>query len=165
VLTASYGRLPWIALTLATSFGLYGYFKKRVSVGAVESLAIETGFLAVPALATLIVIQLHGSLVFAHHGAGNASLLVLTGAITAIPLLFFGAAARRLPLSVMGLVQYLAPVIQFAVGVGIVHETMPPERWIGFGLVWVALAVLTADGLRTRRSEALVRAAQAAAAA
>src|SRR6266487_1488838 len=100
VLTVSYGRLPWIALTLATSFGLYGYFKKRVSVGAVESLAIETGFLAVPALATLIVIQLHGSLVFAHHGAGNASLLVLTGAITAIPLLFFGAAARRLPLSV-----------------------------------------------------------------
>jgi chloramphenicol-sensitive protein RarD len=90
---------------------------------------------------------------------------VLTGAITAIPLLFFGAAARRLPLSVMGLVQYLAPVIQFAVGVGIVHEKMPPERWIGFGLVWVALAVLTADGLRTRRSEALVRAAQAAAAA
>jgi chloramphenicol-sensitive protein RarD len=165
VLTVSYGRLPWIALTLATSFGLYGYFKKRVSVGAVESLAIETGFLAVPALATLIVIQLHGSLVFAHHGAGNASLLVLTGAITAIPLLFFGAAARRLPLSVMGLVQYLAPVIQFAVGVGIVHEKMPPERWIGFGLVWVALAVLTADGLRTRRSEALVRAAQAAAAA
>ena len=165
VLTVSYGRLPWIALTLATSFGLYGYFKKRVSVGAVESLAIETGFLAVPALATLIVIQLHGSLVFAHHGAGNASLLVLTGAITAIPLLFFGAAARRLPLSVMGLVQYLAPVIQFAVGVGIVHETMPPERWVGFGLVWVALAVLTADGLRTRRSEALVRAAQAAAAA
>jgi chloramphenicol-sensitive protein RarD len=164
VLAVNYGRLPWIALTLATSFGLYGYFKKRVSVGAVESLAIETGFLAVPALVTLIVIQMHGTLAFAHRGVGNTSLLVLTGAITAIPLLFFGAAARRLPLSVMGLVQYLAPVIQFAVGVGINHEKMPPARWVGFAMVWVALAVLTADGLRTRRSAALARAAEAAAA-
>jgi chloramphenicol-sensitive protein RarD len=154
VLTVGYGRLPWIALVLATSFGLYGYFKKRAAVGAVESLAIETGYLAIPALTTLIVIQLQGSLVFAQHSAGNTTLLVLTGAITAIPLLFFGAATRRLPLSVMGLVQYLAPVLQFVVGVTVDHEKMPTERWIGFGLVWVALIVLTADGLRRQRRPA-----------
>ena len=150
VLTVDYGRLPWIALVLATSFGLYGYFKKRASVGAVESLAIETGYLAVPALITLVVIEARGDLAFAHHGAGNTTLLVLTGAITAIPLLFFGAATRRLPLSVIGLLQYLAPVLQFAVGVGIDHESMSSARWIGFGLVWVALIVLTWDGLRPR---------------
>jgi chloramphenicol-sensitive protein RarD len=166
VLTVNYGRLPWIALVLAISFGLYGYFKKRASVGAVESLAVETGFLALPALATLTVLEFRGDLVFAHHGAGNSVLLVLTGAITAIPLLFFGAAARRLPLTVIGLVQYLAPVLQFLVGVGIDHENMPAARWFGFGLVWIALAVLTIDGVRNqRRAGALARSAQAAAAA
>jgi chloramphenicol-sensitive protein RarD len=154
-LTVDYGRLPWIALVLATSFGLYGYFKKRAAVGAVESLAVETGYLAIPALTTLIVIELHGTLAFAHRSVGNTTLLMLTGVITAIPLLFFGAATRRLPLSVMGLLQYLAPVLQFAVGVGIDHEKMPPARWIGFGLVWVALITLTWDGLRRpRRREA-----------
>ncbi len=151
VLTVDYGRLPWIALVLATSFGLYGYFKKRAAVGAVESLAIETGYLAIPALTTLIVLDLHGTLAFAHRSVGNTTLLVLTGAITAIPLLFFGAATRRLPLTVIGLLQYLAPVLQFAVGVGIDHEDMPPARWAGFGLVWVALMVLTWDGLRRPR--------------
>jgi chloramphenicol-sensitive protein RarD len=154
VLTVGYGRLPWIALVLATSFGLYGYFKKRAVVGAVESLAIETGFMAIPALTTLVVIQLQGTLAFGHHSAGNTTLLVLTGAITAIPLLFFGAATRRLPLSVMGLVQYLAPVLQFIVGVTVDHERMPTERWVGFGLVWVALIVLTWDGLRRQRRPA-----------
>jgi chloramphenicol-sensitive protein RarD len=151
VLTVGYGRLPWIALVLAFSFGMYGYFKKRAAVGAVESLAIETGYLAIPALTTLIVIQVHGSLVFAQHSAGNSTLLVLTGVITAIPLLFFGAATRRLPLSVIGLLQYLAPVLQLAVGVTVNHEKMPLERWVGFGLVWVALLVLTADGIRRQR--------------
>ncbi len=165
VLTASYGRLPWIALTLATSFGLYGYFKKRASVGALESVAVETGLLAVPALVTLVLIQLHGTLVFAQHSAGNSALLMLTGVITAIPLLFFAAAARRLPLSVIGLLQYLAPVLQFAVGVGIDHEKMTLASWVGFGLVWIALIVLTVDGIRTqRRASALVRAAEGAAA-
>lgn len=152
VLTVGYGRLPWIALVLAASFGLYGYFKKRAAVGAVESLAIETGYLAIPALTTLIVIQVRGDLAFAHHGPGNVTLLVLTGVITAIPLLFFGAATRRLPLSVVGLLQYLAPVLQFLVGVTIDHEKMPLERWVGFALVWVALLVLTTDGLRRTRT-------------
>jgi chloramphenicol-sensitive protein RarD len=154
VLTVGYGRLPWIALVLATSFGLYGYFKKRAAVGAVESLAIETGYLAIPALTTLIVIQVRGDLAFGHQGAGNVTLLVLTGLITAIPLLFFGAATRRLPLSMIGLLQYLAPVLQFLVGVTIYHEKMPVERWVGFALVWIALLVLTVDGLRRNRGVA-----------
>jgi chloramphenicol-sensitive protein RarD len=150
VLTVGYGRLPWIALVLATSFGLYGYFKKRAAAGALESLAIETGYLAIPAFATLIVIDVRGDLAFGHHGAGKVSLLVLTGVITVIPLLFFGAATRRLPLSMIGLLQYLAPVLQFLVGVTVDHEKMPTERWVGFALVWVALLVLTVDGLRLR---------------
>jgi chloramphenicol-sensitive protein RarD len=154
VLTVGYGRLPWIALVLATSFGLYGYFKKRAAVGALESLAIETGYLAIPALTTLVVIDVRGDLAFGRHGPGNVTLLVLTGLITAIPLLFFGAATRRLPLSVIGLLQYLAPVLQFLVGVTVDHERMPPERWAGFALVWVALIVLTTDGLRRQRSNA-----------
>ena len=163
LLTIDYGRLPWIALVLATSFGLYGYFKKRAAVGAVESVAVETGFLALPAFATLVVIAAQGNLAFGHHGAGNSTLLVLTGAVTATPLVLFSAATRRLPLSVVGLLQYLAPVLQFAVGVGIDHEAMPAARWFGFGLVWVALVVLTADGIhgqrRRRRSARLEPAA------
>jgi chloramphenicol-sensitive protein RarD len=108
-------------------------------------------------MAALAVIQLHGTLAFAHHSAGNSVLLMLTGVVTAVPLLFFAAAARRLPLSVIGLLQYLAPVLQFAVGVGIDHEKMPAARWVGFGLVWIALVVLTVDGVRNqRRAAALV---------
>ena len=152
VLSVDYGRLPWIALTLATSFGLYGFVKKRVSVGALESLAIETGAMALPALVTLGVIAINGSLVFGHHGAGNTALLMGTGVVTTIPLLFFGAATRRLPLSAMGMLQYLAPVLQFAVGIGIDHEKIPLARWAGFGLVWVALVILTVDGVRASRS-------------
>ncbi len=152
VLAVNYGRLPWIALVLATSFGLYGYLKKRAAVGAAESLAVETGVMFLPAVTALVVLQAQGTLVFAHHSVGNSLLLMLTGVVTAVPLLFFAAATRRLPLSTVGLLQYLAPVLQFAVGVGIDHESMPAARWVGFGLVWVALIVLTTDALRTHRA-------------
>jgi chloramphenicol-sensitive protein RarD len=151
VLSVDYGRLPWIALILAASFGLYGFIKKKVSVGAMESLAIETGVLTIPAVITLGVIAANGSLAFGRHGAGNAALLVATGVVTAIPLLFFGAATRRLPLTVLGLLQYLTPILQFAVGVGIDHESMPAARWAGFALVWAALVILIVDGLRSQR--------------
>jgi len=154
VLAVDYGRLPWIALVLATSFGMYGYFKKRAAVGAAESLAVETGVLALPALIVLLVLQLQGTLVFAHNGGGNTALLATTGVVTAIPLLFFAAATRRLPLSTVGLLQYLAPVLQFAVGVGIDHEPMPPVRWVGFTLVWIALIVLTVDAIGRQRRRA-----------
>ncbi|MCW2529326.1 MAG: EamA family transporter RarD [Pseudonocardiales bacterium] len=150
VLTVDYGRLPWIALTLALSFGTYGYQKKRAQVGAVESLAVETGFMALPAAITVAILAANGSLVFGAH-PGNSALLAGTGVVTAIPLLFFGAAARRLPLSTLGLIQYLAPVLQFAVGVGIRHEPLPPARLAGFSLVWLALIILSVDGLRNQR--------------
>jgi len=165
VIAVDYGRPPWIALILATSFGLYGFFKKRADVGAVESMAIETGAMFVPALIALAVIAAQGQLVFASHGAGNAILLASTGVVTAVPLLLFAASTRRLPLSVVGLLQYLAPVLQFSVGVGIRHEALPTAELAGFALVWVALTVLTVDGLRSqRRSSALADSAEAIAA-
>ena len=125
-------------------------------------MAIETGAMFVPALIALGVIALQGNLVFGSHGSGNALLLAGTGLVTAVPLLLFAAGTRRLPLSVIGLLQYLAPVLQFSVGVGIRHEPLPPAELVGFVLVWIALVVLTVDGLGAqRRSAALARAAEA----
>jgi chloramphenicol-sensitive protein RarD len=151
VLALDYGRLPWIALTLATSFTLYSVMKKRAGVGAVESLTIETGVLFVPALAILGWLGFDGRLAFAHHGVGNTALLAGAGVVTAIPLLLFAAATRRLPLSKIGLIQYLTPIMQFLLGVYADHEQMSTSRWAGFGLVWAALVVLTVDGLWVQR--------------
>ena len=153
VITVDYGRLPWIALTLAVTFGLYGFVKKRIGVPAVDSLAVETGVLFVPAAVALIVIEAQGKLAFGHSSPGNTLLLAGAGVVTAVPLLCFAAAAGRLPLSTMGLLQYMTPVLQFAVGVGIRHESVPASEYVGFGLVWLALIVLLVDGLRrTSRS-------------
>jgi chloramphenicol-sensitive protein RarD len=164
VIAVDYGHPPWIALILATSFGLYGFFKKQAAVGAVDSMAVETSVLFVPALVTLIVINAHGDLAFGRHGTANTLLLAGTGVVTIVPLLLFAASTRRLPLSTVGLLQYLAPVLQFAVGVGIRHESLPAAELVGFVLVWVALIVLTVDGVRSqRRSTPLGEAAEAAA--
>src|SRR5579859_411432 len=151
VIAVDYGRPPWIALTLAVSFGLYGFFKKQAAVGAVDSLAVETGVLFVPALTALIVIAAQGNLAFGRVSVGNSLLLAGTGVVTVIPLLLFAGGTRRLPLSVVGLLQYLAPVLQFAVGVGIRHEKLPATEFVGFALVWLALIVLAVDGLRAQR--------------
>ena len=151
VIAVDYGHPPWIALILASTFGLYGFFKKRAAVGAVESIAIETGAMFVPALIALAVLGAQGNLVFASHGVGNALLLASAGVVTAVPLLLFAAGTRRLPLSVVGLLQFLTPMMQFAVGVGIRHEPLPTAELIGFALVWVALIVLSVDGLRAQR--------------
>jgi chloramphenicol-sensitive protein RarD len=150
VIAIDYGRPPWIALILAVSFGLYGFCKKQANVGAVDSLAVETGVLFVPAVIAIAVIGMNGDLVFGTRPA-TSILLAGTGFITVIPLLFFAASTRRLPLSVLGLLQYLAPVLQFAVGVGIRHEPLPVAELVGFCLVWLALIVLTVDGLRAQR--------------
>ena len=152
VISVDYGRPPWIALTLATSFALYGFLKKRASAGALDSMAVETGTLLIPAFVMLTVIAAQGNMTFGHVSVGNTLLLAGTGVVTAIPLLFFAAATTRLPLSVIGLLQYLAPVLQFSVGVGIRHEPLPPAEWVGFGLVWIALIVLTVDGIRSQRA-------------
>ncbi len=150
VLTVSYGKLPWIALALAFSFGFYGFVKNRVGakVDAVTSLSVETMVLAPVAAATMAVLALNGSATLASQGPGHFWLLAASGVITAVPLLFFGASARRLPLTTIGLLQYLAPVLQFIVALVVFREAMTPDRWIGFGVVWLALLVLTADMLR-----------------
>jgi chloramphenicol-sensitive protein RarD len=165
VLTVDYGRPPWLALTLAVTFATYGLIKKQVGVGAMEGLGVETALLAVPALAYLTVLTVRGDLVFGHEGVGHALLLASAGPVTAIPLLLFAGAARRLPLSTMGLLQYLAPVLQFGCGVLVFHEPMPAARLAGFALVWVALMVFAVDGLRQSRRVAVAAAGPAVKAA
>ncbi|WP_183164624.1 EamA family transporter RarD [Arthrobacter oryzae] len=158
-LTVSYGKLPWIALTLAFSFGLYGFMKKRVGprVDAVTSLTVETIVLAPIAAAAMIVLALNGTATLTTQGAGHFWLLAAAGIITAVPLLLFGASARRLPMTTIGLLQYLAPVLQFIVALTVLREAMTPDRWIGFGIVWLALVVLTVDMLRATRKNSLMR--------
>ncbi|MGW3632809.1 EamA family transporter RarD [Streptomyces sp. NPDC005122] len=155
VLTVGYGRPPWISLTLAFSFATYGLVKKKVNLGGIESLAAETAVLFLPALGYLLWLGARGDATFAAHGAGHATLLAATGVVTAVPLVCFGAAAIRVPLSTLGLLQYLAPVFQFLLGILYFHEAMPAERWAGFALVWLALSLLTFDALRTARRAAL----------
>ncbi|MEV0228409.1 EamA family transporter RarD [Nonomuraea sp. NPDC050786] len=157
VLTLDYGRLPWIALTLATSFGVYGLVKKRANVAATEGLAIEALVLFLPALGYILFLQTGGQGTFAGQGLGHALLLIGSGVATAVPLIWFGAAAIRVPLSTMGLLQYIAPVLQFACGVLIAKETMPSSRWIGFSIVWLALAIFTYDSIRAARAARRVR--------
>lgn len=151
VLTVDYGRPPWIALTLAGSFGLYGLCKKSANVGAVESLAVETAVLFLPATGWLIWLSAAGHLAFGQVSLPHTLLLVASGPVTALPLLLFGAAARRLPLVTVGLVQYLAPILQFLCGVLVFGEPMPAVRLGGFALVWAALLLLVVDGVRVHR--------------
>ncbi|WP_406070110.1 EamA family transporter RarD [Streptomyces sp. NBC_01020] len=146
VLAIGYGKPPWISLMLAFSFATYGLVKKKVNLGGLESLAAETAVQFLPALAYLVFLAARGESTFGSPAHGV--LLASTGLITAIPLILFGAAAIRVPLSTLGLLQYLAPVFQFGLGILYFHEAMPPERWAGFALVWLALTLLTWDALR-----------------
>jgi chloramphenicol-sensitive protein RarD len=146
VLTLDYGRPPWIALVLACTFGTYGLIKKQAGVEGTQSLAVETAFLVLPAVAYLLWLP-DGT--FASEGAGHAALLMAGGIATAVPLILFGAAAIRIPLTTVGLLQYIAPVMQFAIGVLLYDEPMPLSRLAGFVLVWVALAVFMSDALRS----------------
>lgn len=149
VLTVDYGRPPWLALTLAATFGLYGLMKKLVRVQAAPGLFVETSVVFVPALAVVSILAGTGNGAFGRAGAGNALLLVASGVATAVPLLLFAAASRRVPLSTVGLLQYVTPLMQLAIGVFVFDEPMPPARLVGFAIVWVALAVFTADSLRS----------------
>ena len=152
VLTVAYGRPPWIALILAFSFAFYGLVKKQVGIGGTQSLAVETAFLlASRAGLRARVARRAARGTFGSEGAGHALLMVGGGIATAIPLMLFGAAAVRIPLTTIGLLQYLAPIMHFAIGVGINGEEMPASRWAGFVLVWVAVVVFTYDSLRARR--------------
>jgi chloramphenicol-sensitive protein RarD len=153
VLAVDYGRPPWIALVLAFSFGTYGLLKKKANAGAVESLTLETVVVAPIALVYVAWLGASGEGHFTSDGPGHALLFMSAGLVTAVPLICFGAAAVRVPLVVLGLLQYLAPVLQFALGILYFHEDMPAGRWVGFGLVWIALAVFTYEAVRFRRSQ------------
>ena len=146
------GGLPWIAVALAVTFAGYGLVKKVVPLAPTESLTAEGVVLVIPAVGYLVVLQSSGSSTLTGNGAGHVALLVGAGLVTVVPLLAFAAAARALPLSVLGLLQYLTPTVQFLLGVFWAGEHMPPARWAGFMLVWTALVVLSYDALRRARA-------------
>lgn len=153
VLALDYGRPPWVALLLAFSFGTYGLAKKQAGVGAVESITLETIVLTPFAAAYVVWLTIQGSSNFGTHGVGHALLLTTTGIITAVPLMLFGAAAIRVSMVSLGLLQYLAPTIQFALGLVVFDEAMPASRWIGFALVWAALVLFTVEAVNHRRRQ------------
>ncbi|HWT94146.1 MAG TPA: EamA family transporter RarD [Solirubrobacteraceae bacterium] len=165
VLTIDYGRPPWIAFTLAVSFALYGLVKKRAGVGGLQSVAVESAVLFVPAVAYLVWLEASGRGTVATEGAGHLALLSVSGVATAVPLILFGAAAVRIPLTTVGLLQYLAPTMAFLIGVLIYDEPMPASRLAGFALVWLALVIFTVDAVRSvRRSRVSAEAVAVAAA-
>jgi chloramphenicol-sensitive protein RarD len=147
VLAVGYGSLPWIAFLVAFSFGFYGLIKKRVggSVDAISGLTLETMWLTPVAIVQLVVVGATVGITIGTISVWHTVLMVASGVVTVVPLLFFASASRRLPLIYMGFIQYFAPFIQFFFGVVILHEAMPAERWIGFGIVWLALLILTVD--------------------
>lgn len=151
VLSIAYGQVPWVSITLALSFATYGLVKKGIKLDGVDSFSAETTLQFLPALGFLLYRGATGQGSFTADGVGHALLLAGSGLVTAVPLILFGGAAVRLPLSTVGLLQYLAPALMFVLGLLAFHEEMPPERWTGFVLVWVALCVLTWDALRIRR--------------
>lgn len=151
VLTIDYGRLPWIALALAFSWGSYGVIKKILGLGALEGLAIETMLSFIPYATFLLILNNNGTGQFGGN-LGLTLLLISAGAITAIPLLLFNGSTTRLPYTVIGLLQYITPTIQFSIGVWVRHEDMPAARWIGFLIIWCALAALAIDLVRSSRT-------------
>ncbi|MBV9485619.1 MAG: EamA family transporter RarD [Frankiaceae bacterium] len=150
ILTVDTGRPPWIALVLATSFGCYGLIKKVVGVEPAAGLAVETVVLTPVAAGYLIWLGVAGEATFASHGIGHPFLLASAGPVTAVPLLLFAGAASRIPLSTIGLMQYLTPSIQFVIGVTIRHEPLGTMRLVGFVFVWLSLIVFTVDSMARR---------------
>jgi len=151
VLTIDYGRLPWVALALAMSWGTYGFIKKQLGLGALEGLGIETAISAPFYLAYLTWIGSHGTGHFGH-GVGLTLLLIGSGVITAVPLLLFNGAGNRLPYTIIGLLQFITPTLQFSIGVWVRHEAMPTARWAGFLIIWAALVLLATDLIRSSRA-------------
>ena len=150
------GRVPWLGLGLAVTFGTYGLIKKTVPLSSMSSLTAEGVVLGLPALAMVAVLELLGVGTLTGHGAMHVALLVSAGPVTAVPLLLYGAAARRIPLTTLGTLMYLTPTLQFLWAVLVVGEAMPAERWVGFGLVWLALVIFTVDLVRPGPRTAVV---------
>ncbi len=151
-LTFVYGSLPWIALTLAVTFALYGLVKKLAPLNSLYGLTLETGLLLVPALGVLLAAGASGQGAFLQGGPASDLLLVGAGLVTTVPLLLFASAAQRIPLSLVGVLQYLAPTLQFLLGVLVYHEPFSGAQWIGFGLVWVALLLFGVEGVLAYRA-------------
>jgi chloramphenicol-sensitive protein RarD len=149
-LTFVYGSFPWIALTLAFTFGIYGLVKKAAPLGSLYGLTLETGILLLPALAYLVFAEVTGQGAFLHGGVVLDLLTVGVGLITAVPLLMFASAAQRIPLSLVGILQYIAPTLQFLLGVLVYREPFSGTRLIGFGIVWMALVVFAVEGVLAR---------------
>jgi chloramphenicol-sensitive protein RarD len=155
-LTLAYGTPPWIALILAVSFGLYGFVKKTAPLGALHGLTLETALLFAPMLLYLIFAEVQGDGVFLHTDAITTLLMIGAGVVTVVPLLMFAASVRLIPLSLIGILQYIAPTLQFLIGVLIFKEPFTQTQLIGFGLVWLALIVFTTESLWTRHQAALI---------
>ena len=154
VISIGNGSVPWIAVGLGLSFGVYGLLKKTVPLGAVASLTAEGVVLAPLAVVAILLLELAGTGTLTGHGWGHVLLLIAAGPVTAAPLLLYGAAARRLPLTTLGTLLYVTPTLQFLWGVLVVGEAMSTARWVGFGLVWLALVIFTVDLVRTARRPA-----------
>ena len=150
-LTVAYGSLPWIALTLAFSFGIYGLVKKTAPLGSLYGLTLETGILFVPALVYLVYLQFAGQAAFVNSGGVTTTLLIGAGLVTTVPLLMFASAAQRIPLSMMGVLQYIAPTLQFLIGVLLYREPFSHSQLIGFGIVWLALLLFWVEGYLASR--------------
>lgn len=150
-LTIVYGRLPWIALSLAFSFGFYGLTKKLAPLGSLYGLTLETGILFLPAVIYLGITQANGTGAFLHSGVTADLLMIGAGVVTTIPLLLFASAAKQIPLSMIGILQYLAPTIQLLIGVFVYKESFDHTRLIGFGIVWLALAVFWMENYLSKR--------------
>jgi len=153
-LTLSYGELPWIALVLAFTFAFYGLIKKTLRLGPFHSFTLEVGGMSLPALAYLLYLELVGQGAFGHQGGATTALLALTGVVTALPLLWFATAARRIPFSTLGLLQYVTPTLQFLLGVLVYGEPFTPARMVGFALIWAALLLYSLEGIVVRRRTA-----------
>lgn len=151
VIAVGYGEVPYVALALAFSFAGYGFLKKRVTLTPAQSLAAETSILAPAAAVAMLVLAAHGGLTFGDD-PGLSLLLATSGVVTAVPLVLFAASARRVPLTMLGLLQYLTPTLQFLCGVLVFKESMSAERWVGFGLVWAALTCMSFDAVHRQRS-------------
>jgi chloramphenicol-sensitive protein RarD len=151
ILIIGYGRIPWIALVLGVTFAFYGLTKKLGKAPPLEAVGIETGAMFIPALILLGVLAQRQELTTTQQGLGTSALLMGLGILTVIPLLLFGYATPKVPLSLMGLMQYTNPTIQFILGLVVFQEAMSPTRFIGFALVWIALTILAVDGLRSAR--------------
>ena len=152
VLTVDYGHLPYIALLLAASFGSYGLIKKRLSLRPAEGLFVESAVLAVPAFTYLTWLNVTGDAAFGRVSTWHTVLMALSGVATAVPLMLFAASASRVPMVGLGILQYVAPILQLALGVLLFHEPMPPARLAGFGLVWIALMIFTGDAIHSART-------------